>query len=75
MSEPPQRYKAREAWTVGETVEHQQTGKQPETAEYREYVRKVHEDAGLVPPESASEPKDLEDLTADEHLARIQGRE
>lgn len=71
MPEPPEQYKDREDWTVEETVENQRTGKQPETDEYRAYVRQVHEDAGLDPPESAAEPKPLEDHTPEDHFQRI----
>jgi hypothetical protein len=73
MSEAPERYKPREQWSVEEIVQHRRTGKAPESDEYRAYVREVHEEAGLEPPEGAAEPKPLDELTADEHFERIRG--
>jgi hypothetical protein len=68
---PPERHKPRKAWSVAEVDEHDRTGLLPETDEYRDYVRKVHQDAGLDPPEIAAEPKALEELTAEDHFERI----
>jgi hypothetical protein len=63
---PPERHKSRESWTVEETVEHQRTGTVPETDQYRDYVRQVHEDAGLEPPEGTAEPKEIGEMSTDE---------
>lgn len=74
-SKPPERFKDREDWTPAEIHAHKLTGKAPQTDEYRDYVRQVHEDAGLDPPEGDdAPPKDLEDMSPQEHLDRM-GRE
>lgn len=70
-SSPPERYKPREEWSVAEVDCHDQTGERPKTAEFNSYVRKVHEDAGLDPPEAAIQPKSLEEMTAEDHFERI----
>jgi hypothetical protein len=48
-------------------------GKRPETSEYREYVRAVHERAGLEPPEAELDEIPLEDMTPEEHARRRRG--
>jgi hypothetical protein len=71
MTETPQRYKADEQMTTGDWVAFRRTGERPETDEYRAYVRRVHEDAGLDPPDQAEAPKPLEEQTAEDHFQRI----
>jgi hypothetical protein len=71
LGEPPRRYKEPDEWTVEEHIEHRRKpDARFETEEYREYERQVRTAAGLDP--SDSEPKELEDMTVDQHLKRIQ---
>lgn len=50
---PPEREKPKAEWTVDDVVAYKRTGQMPDSDDYRAYVRKVHEDAGLEPPASA----------------------
>jgi hypothetical protein len=70
-SKPPPRHKPREEWSPDEISHHDRTGEPPETAEFRSYVRRVHEDAGLDPPEAEPEPRPLDALTAEDHFQQI----
>ena len=69
---PPPRFKPRAEWTVAEVLENRANGTRPESDEYREYVAEVHAAAGLEPPDG--EPKDLEDMSVEDHAKRKYGR-
>ncbi|MEX1140988.1 MAG: hypothetical protein WD399_08060 [Thermoleophilaceae bacterium] len=72
VTRPPKpRFKPQEEWTTAEVAEHQRTGRQPETTEYRAYVREVHEDAGLDVPGEYKADKSLEEMSAEDHYRRI----
>lgn len=68
---PPERFKPRDDWSVDEILDHQRTGSQPETDEFRAYVRKTHEDAGLDPPEEPASSRPVDELDADDHFDQI----
>jgi hypothetical protein len=72
-NKPPTKHKKRDDWTVEETVEYQRSSRKPLTQEYKDYVRKVHEDAGLdVPAEiTDAESTPIEEMTPDDHFKRI----
>jgi hypothetical protein len=59
--------------TVGEILESQRTGVGIETGEYRDYRRKVLEDAGIADAPEA-EAKQIEDLTAADHDRNLRER-
>lgn len=66
---PPERFKPREDWTPDEILEHQRTGHQPETSEYRDARREALEAAGL----EHDDPAELgeEELSTDARFARL----
>lgn len=69
---PPKRNKPRSEWTIADVAAFQRTGREPETDEFLDYVRKVHEDAGLELPavtQRASSP--IDGLSVANHLQRL----
>lgn len=72
-TEPPRRHKTLEEMTPTEHADRQRTGEIPETAEYRAHVRRVHEAAGLEPPDQILADKPVEEWSPQDHFDRIQG--
>jgi rRNA maturation protein Nop10 len=81
MTEPPERYKQREDYTMDEevaAVQAEQRGDPPprfERDEYRQARREALEDAGLEPEDDAEKPTPLEDMTPEDHFNRIRRKQ
>jgi hypothetical protein len=74
VTTPPPREKVREQWSAQECLDYARDGVVPDSDAYKQFVREVHVEAGLEPPEGTGEPKALEDLSAGELYERARGR-
>lgn len=69
---PPRRHKTPDELTPAEHAARQAGGAAPETDEYCDYVRRVHERAGLDAP-ADDRAKTLDDMTPEDHANRKYG--
>lgn len=70
----PAREKPLEQWSVEDHLEHQRTGRQPDSHEYRQYRTDVLAAAGLADELDDHPPDDLEQWSVEDHLKRQQQR-
>ena len=75
MSEqgPPRRHKAVEELSPGEHLRRSGRPGELPAVEYREYVKRVHEDAGLEPPDPPPGETPLEEMSPRQHLGDSRG--
>jgi hypothetical protein len=66
---PPERFKPLGELTVDELVEHERTGKLPETEAYIEYRNEVLRAAGLE--DEVRSPESTESMTVEDHFNEI----
>ena len=71
----PKRYKPRADWTIQEVLANDRDGTVPESEEYKAYLARVHEAAGLdPPPDLKGEPKPADEWSPEDHLQAIKSR-
>lgn len=70
----PERFKSGNEMSVDEHLKYIRTNERPERSEYRQYVRDVHELAGLDVPEEHDDDVEVEDQDVEHHLRQITGK-
>lgn len=73
----PERWLPRSAWRVEDVLRHSANGTKPESAEFKEWRQRRLEDAGIgredgIIQDDHAEEASGDEMTADDHLKRIQ---